>query len=660
MPRLRSLLTPLNFGRLILLGVLLFSLEQLDEMRPPWKSAWARHIAEGKEPTFGEHLSTGLWYGAAARVGICGALLVVSLAWGLGLKKTYASPERLSLARPGDAPVSSRTFAVVLGVIVVGSLAVRLPRMTHSFWGDEADAMATYVHGNFRPAEKDEPEGRLYFEQPTWGQSFFSARHGANNHVLFTLASRSCLNGWRLLTGQPQTAFVEWVSRLPSLIAGLGSLVTLALLLRRWGLPTVGLLAAAVMSIHPWHVRYTVEARGYALMLFLLPVLLLVLTNALEKNRWRDWLLFALGEFLLMYSWAGIMYGLAALNVAAAVLMLLRKDRLPLLVRWTTANMLAAVVFVSLYLPHVPQIESARKRLLWIKGLPMDKVWFHNLITQPFTGISYHEMNASNPSEMSWERLFRESPAITSIGFAIILLAFAVGFVALWRRNRAVAWLVSGILGASVVCTLHFKFILKDELRAWYLIFTLPFISLCVALGLYEATSMLRRRVVSGPSPLVVRTAAVVVCLVLIGASIWPMNASLVTLPEEDYKGAVAATISRHETFSPDTESKVSVVWLWRFSALYDPRGESRTRNLPDLKVCMEEARKSGRELYVIVGFRELAKLKSADILAVLEDPTQYKSVVSFPSRESLHTLDVYRMKRPEGREAPVLTTNKH
>ncbi|QIF04363.1 glycosyltransferase family 39 protein [Roseimicrobium sp. ORNL1] len=657
MPRFRSLLTPLNFGRLILLGVLLVSTEQLDEMRPPWKSAWARHIAEGKEPTFGEHLSTGLWYGAAARVGICGALLAVSFLWGVGLKRSYPSPTPLSLARPDDAAVSPRTFALVLGVIVAGSLVLRLPRMTHSFWGDEADAMATYVHGNFRPAEKNEPEGRLYFEQPTWGQSFFSARHGANNHVLFTLASRTCLNGWRLVTGQPQTAFVEWAARLPSLIAGLGSLVTLALLLRRWGLPTVGLLAAAVMSIHPWHVRYTAEARGYALMLLLMPILLIVLTNALEKNLWRDWLLFALGEFLLMYSWAGIMYGLAALNVAAAVLMLLRKDRLPLLVRWTTANMLAAVVFVSLYLPHLPQIESARKRLLWIKGLPMDKVWFHNLITQPFTGISYHEMNAGNPSEMSWERLFRESPAITSTGFAIILLAFAVGFVALWRRNRSVAWLVSAILGASVVCTLHFKFILKDELRAWYLIFTLPFISLCVALGLYEITSLIKKCAAQGPSPLMARTGAVIVCLLLIGASTWPMNASLITQPEEDYKGVVAASLSRHESFAPDTASKVHVVWLWRFSALYDPRGESRARNLPDLKVYMEKALQSGRELYVVVGFRELAKLKSADILAVLEDPAQYESVVSFPSRESLHTLDVYRMKRSG---ASALTTNKH
>ena len=55
--------------------------------------------------------------------------------------------------------------------------------------------------------------------------------------------------------------------------------------------------------------------------------------NALERNRWRDWLAVALLEFLIMYSWAGIMYALAMVNVATAILILMRKDRLPLLIR---------------------------------------------------------------------------------------------------------------------------------------------------------------------------------------------------------------------------------------------------------------------------------------------------------------------------------------
>lgn len=641
---MRRQFTVLNLARLLLLAGLLYSEYQLDEMRPPWKSAWARHLAEGKDPTFGEHLSTGLWYGAAARMGLCATLLLVSLTWGWK-SPADQKPTRFNLARAGDAVVSTRAFALILGVILLAALAMRLPRMTHSFWGDESDAIATYVHGTFRPVDKLKPEGKLYFEQPTWAQTFFSARHGANNHVLFSVSSRISLNIWRKFTHQPQTAFTEWVTRVPSLLAGLGGLVAMAMLIRRWGYPVLGLGTVTFMALHPWHVRYTTEARGYAFMLLLFPILLFAVTNALEKNRWRDWLAFGLCEFLLMYSWAGMLYVMALLNVALAGLILARRDRFPLLSRWLTANLMAGMVFASLYLPHVPQIEVARKRLLWIKGLPMDKVWFHNLITQPFTGIPYHELNATNPSELSWERLYAQSPVLTAAGFAIILAACGVGFLALWRRSRSIALLVSSVVAATIVCVLHFKYILQDELRAWYLIFTLPFVSLCAALGLLEVASLFQRRIPLQPVPWV-RTGAAVALLALATASVWPMNASLITLPEEDYKSAVASTIGRHETFTPKGTSKVYTIWLWRYSILYDPRGEFRARDLPAMRVYMDKARATHGELYVIVGFRELAKMKNADMLEVLADPAQFEQVISYPSRESLHTLDVYHMKK--------------
>jgi hypothetical protein len=60
----------------------------------------------------------------------------------------------------------------------------------------------------------------------------------------------------------------------------------------------------------------------------------------------------------------------------------------------------------------------------------------------------------------------------------------------------------------------------------------------------------------------------------------------------------------------------------------------------------MQQATLAQAELYVIVGFRELAQRLSADMLAMLEDPALFEKTISFPSRESLHTLDVYRMKR--------------
>ncbi len=648
MSRLRTLVSPLNLGRLILLVVLLLTLREMDGFHPPRKAGWEKHKAQGREATFEEYVTTGLWYGAAARAGICGVLLVVSLAW--GIKRDGGAPMRLTLQRDGDPVVTPKVQAVVLGVIVLAALGMRLPRMTHSFWGDEADAMATYVHGNYRLEDLKDPAGKMYFQQPSWQQTFFGARHGANNHVLFSVTSRASLEVWRKITGQPETAFTEWVARMPVLLAGLGSLVTTALLLKRWGAPALGLVTAAMLAVHPWHVRYTTEARGYGIMLLLLPLFLICLTDALEKNRWRDWLGVAVYEFLLMYAWPGIMYPLAAVNAAAALLMVLRADRLPMLTRWVTANLAAAAVFASLYMPHIPQIENARHRLLWIKGLPMNEVWFHNLLTQPFTGIPYHEMVKNNPSEMSWQRMYAHAPVLTAVGFTVLLLAFAIGFVLMWRRSRPIALLVTGVFGSAVVCTLHFKFVLQDELRAWYLIFTMPLVCACVGLGWLAVSALAVKRWTMpgtgvGGRPLLARAAIVVAFLGLFAGSVWPMNASLINEPEEDYKGAAAMSVLSHEEFSPDKPPGCYSIWLWRYSALYDPRGDMRARDKTALQQYMDKARSTGRELYVIVGYRELAKNNSGDFLAVVDDPARFEKLADFHSRESLHTLEVFRMK---------------
>src|SRR4051794_2011912 len=66
MRRLR-LLSPESLGRLALLAVLIFSLFQLEVMKPPSKTAWAKHLAQDKDPTVAEHVQVGMWYGAMAR-----------------------------------------------------------------------------------------------------------------------------------------------------------------------------------------------------------------------------------------------------------------------------------------------------------------------------------------------------------------------------------------------------------------------------------------------------------------------------------------------------------------------------------------------------------------------------------------------------------------
>lgn len=635
---MRRLLDPQFLARIALLVLLLFSLRQVREMREPSKTAWARHLKEGKDPTVAEHVEVGMWYGAAARAAIAAAMLLVSFAWRKDAPQGSEQPMRLV-----GPPMRAVVFWTGVGVIVAGAAVMRLPRMTQSFWVDEADAVATYIHGQFRPMKKKDPQGSLYFEDVPWGHTFFSARHGPNNHVLFSVASRLCLREWQKVTDHEDSEFTEWPLRVPSLIAGLGSLVALACLLRRWGASATGLLASAFIAVHPWHVRYSTEARGYALALLFLPLVLLSLTLALEKRNWWHWLLFALMEFLLMSSWAGAAYPLVFINLALVGIMLRRSARWVLVTRWLTVSLFAAAAFISVYAPQLPQIKRYNETHQWMKGGPMNADWFHNILASPFTGISYHGPSNGEPVYVSWQRLLQDSPALTAIGFGLILLSSAVGLAVLWRRQREIAALMSAVLLAAVVSVLHFKFVIGDELRTWYLVFTLPALSICVATGLMTIGELASRAV----SSVRLQPGVATMLLAVMAAALWPMNHALMAHTPEDFKGVMAATRNKHETFVPKGRAQVFTCWLWRYAALYDPRGEIHVRDAASLRQRMTEARAANSTLFIIVGYRELAELQDADMLHVLDDPAAFEKTVKFPGYEPLHTLEVYQMKAP-------------
>jgi uncharacterized membrane protein len=77
---------------------------------------------------------------------------------------------------------------------------------------------------------------------------------------------------------------------------------------REMGMPWVGLGAAGLLALHPWHVRYAVEARGYSLMMFFMCLMLLALIRALTTNKVAAWTLFALAEAGCLLSFAGSLY----------------------------------------------------------------------------------------------------------------------------------------------------------------------------------------------------------------------------------------------------------------------------------------------------------------------------------------------------------------
>jgi uncharacterized membrane protein len=82
----------------------------------------------------------------------------------------------------------------------------------------------------------------------------------------------------------------------------------LALLLRRHVSPLAGVLAAWLLGLNPWHIRFTSEARGYSLMLCIIAIVLYFWLKAIRENEWRRWLLYSASQFALVYCYPGSAY----------------------------------------------------------------------------------------------------------------------------------------------------------------------------------------------------------------------------------------------------------------------------------------------------------------------------------------------------------------
>jgi hypothetical protein len=150
---------------------------------------------------------------------------------------------------------------VLVGLMVVGTL-LRTYRLGYqSLWNDE---VVTWISAQGSP----------------WR---ISTQRVENSNIppLYYLVAGASLP-LRGLLG------VEAALRTPSVLVGVLSLPLLFVVVRAWLDDRVALLAAAAMTVSPFHVWYSQEARPYALLLFLSLIALYCLQQALARpGRWE-------------------------------------------------------------------------------------------------------------------------------------------------------------------------------------------------------------------------------------------------------------------------------------------------------------------------------------------------------------------------------------
>jgi mannosyltransferase len=173
----------------------------------------------------------------------------------------------------GTPCTSALRFRLWLILVVAMAAALRLFRLgTKSFWLDEATSVVL--------ARVDR-------------HIFVAALiHRQANMALYYVL----LRGWiRLGSG-------EFVIRCLSVLAGVAAIPAIYLLGARLFGPRAGRLAALLLSVHTFHIRYSQEARAYSLFVLLAILSSLFLLRSLEQPSRKNWGGYTLLSALTVYA----------------------------------------------------------------------------------------------------------------------------------------------------------------------------------------------------------------------------------------------------------------------------------------------------------------------------------------------------------------------
>jgi len=118
----------------------------------------------------------------------------------------------------------------------------------------------------------------------------------------------------------------EVVSRIPSLIAGIATVVVFFELGTRLFNQRIGILAALVLTVTEFHIYYAHTYRYYSVYVLMIVLSYLFFYTMLKRGRWWDIALYILFTALAIYTHAHGVFALAAQGVFFLLMLVLRRD----------------------------------------------------------------------------------------------------------------------------------------------------------------------------------------------------------------------------------------------------------------------------------------------------------------------------------------------
>jgi len=572
-----------------------------------------------------EYIGYYSFWAGLLNLGVLAALLVTSGWWAQPIKQVTAIPD--------ERPAVSRWFwpVVIAAMIFCGGAAAM--RLNFGFAHDEDYSARRVISGSYKLSKDGEVTG----QNLSWRETFFYYRK-PNNHPLHSILARLAWTAWQVVTPGEKWHMVEPVVRSAAWLGGVAAVGALAVLLRRLVSPRAGMVAAWLLAMHPWHIRYASEARGYSLMLFLIPVVLYVWMRAVRQNLWRWWLALAVAQFALIYSYPGSVYVLVVLNLLTVGWLIVRALRTADWTtpgRWFAANCFAGMFAVQLMLPLVPQLErymnteEARQ--------PLTAEWQANTAAHYVSGVAWSKTKLIESPHPELMPFAVKHPLFFWSVIATLSALCVAGFVSLFRRKwpeapiAAATLLLPGFLGFFIAK------LLNQWLFEWYLIYLLPGLVAGVAVGVDSLCRLVVARSKQPWLPLAPALALIVAFAIFTQ----PFRAWYCTNPLEPLKEASVAIRGTLEPNDPRHKNLLTGAMPTK-AWYYDPHA-TQLKDAQHFVELMRQADTENKPLYIMVGHPWSVAFNQPDLWRVFNEAGLFTDYRTFIGYDNTHNRVIAR-----------------
>lgn len=523
---------------------------------------------------------------------------------------------------PPEVPRRRWFWPLVILAVMIGT-AARVPLASKSLWWDETWVIRQCSHGSWKPDKKNPDE--LKFSPTTWKRCAFYYQK-PTNHVPMSLAQKASLSAWRTMTGAPKHEFSDLAARVPPLTGSAIAIVLLACLLRKWGRPGAGIAAGVLLALHPWHIRYGVDARAYALVVPLCISALFATTCLLESRGrlLRHWIWLGLNQFLWLWAFPNALVDVAVMFILLAWLLVRQENeasnRRAVFLRLFVTHVFSAILLIQVFLPNFTQARRWAGKEADAHGI--DQALANETWQQLVTGTIPGDLQLVGfPVEAKYH-LFQShllfqviSQTVTPV-ISVIALA---GLLVLLLQRRKPGTLVLGILVSGIL----FAGITWIAKSYFYSRFTIALL-VPLVIGLAWTTTLLGLR----PWNTAFRSLVIVTALAAWLVVLHPIRRVLFSTPYAPLRDVAEFVEQRTQPSS----SLVLCYGLGREALpVYYPQSIGVT-SAAEIEVQMQKARLEKRPLYLVQGYNTFNRAIMPDGFRLMDDAKLFEQIAWFPS----------------------------